>query len=93
MGRFDLRDFEWSVIEPLLQVQAPGTPVIPTRKIVDFLGIRAMEGRDEDLSGSLATTSYRLWRSASGKIPLPLSPQLRVCGVEASKPLPCACLH
>jgi hypothetical protein len=27
-----------------MQVQAPGTPLIPTRKNVDFLGIRAGEG-------------------------------------------------
>jgi hypothetical protein len=36
-----------------MQVRAPGTPVIPTRKIVDFLGIRAMEGKGGEI-GPLA---------------------------------------
>src|SRR3546814_3879294 len=43
----------------VMQVRASGTPLIPTRKIVDFLGIRAMEGGDGGLSTSLAASSYR----------------------------------
>lgn len=37
-----------------MQIQKPGTHLIPTRKIVDFLGIRAMEGEaGDDASASL----------------------------------------
>lgn len=39
---------------PFKQVRAPGTPVIPTQKVVDFLGIRVMEGgRQGDLLPAL----------------------------------------
>src|SRR3546814_20295085 len=55
-----------------MQVRASGTPLIPTRKIVDFLGIRAMEGGDGGLSTSLAASSYRSQVPASGKIPATL---------------------
>src|SRR3546814_15832243 len=60
-----------------MQVRASGTPLIPTRKIVDFLGIRAMEGGDGGLSTSLAASSYRSQVPASGKIPATLRWPLR----------------
>lgn len=45
MARFDLTDFEWSVIEPLLPNQARGVPRVDDRRVLNGIFLAATHRR------------------------------------------------
>ena len=45
MARFDLTDFEWSVIQPLLPTKVRGKPRVDDRRVLNCIFWRLRTGR------------------------------------------------
>ena len=44
MARFDLTDFEWSIIEPLLPRKSRGVPRVDDRRVINGMLFKAKTG-------------------------------------------------
>jgi len=53
MARFDLTDFEWSVIQPLLPNKPRGVPRVDDRRVLNGIFWRLRTGRRGRYSGAL----------------------------------------
>ncbi len=65
-GRYDLTDFEWSVIQPLLPDKPRGVPRADDRRVLNgiFWVLRSGAPRDLPERYGPYTTCYNRWRKA-----------------------------
>mgnify|MGYP003412650439 CR=1 FL=1 len=65
MGRYDLTDFEWRVIKPLLPDKPRGVPRVDDRRILSgtiFISHNGLRWRDAPNEYGLAKTFYTRWK-------------------------------
>ena len=67
MARFDLSDFEWSVIQPLLPTKVRGVPRVDDRRVLNGIFWRLRTGAPWADIPSRAVYPERLpWQAAEG---------------------------